>query len=73
MSGLDVSQFYTYNGSLTRKPCGEKNVKWVLLKNPVSISEEQAKALAKGWPETKDPVWGSPKTFKKGHGNNRAV
>jgi len=36
----EVKHYYTLTGSLTTPPCSE-GVKWVILKQPVSISGEQ--------------------------------
>lgn len=36
--------FYTYSGSLTTPPCSE-NVRWIVLKTPVEMSEAQIKAI----------------------------
>ena len=36
--------YYTFDGSLTTPPCTE-NVRWVVLKTPVEMSEAQLKTL----------------------------
>lgn len=38
--------YYTYTGSLTTPPCTE-GVQWLLFKNPIEISDEQFKTIAK--------------------------
>jgi carbonic anhydrase len=48
--------YYRYNGSLTTPPCSE-GVRWLVLKTPVTVSEEQVRKFAK----------------IMGHANNRPV
>lgn len=45
----DVTDFYSYNGSLTTPPCSE-NVNWVIFKNPIIISLEEVLKLKKNMP-----------------------
>jgi carbonic anhydrase len=47
--------YYTFNGSLTTPPCSE-NVRWFVLKNPVSISKDQTTAFRKIYPLNNRPV-----------------
>ena len=49
-------EYYRFNGSLTTPPCTE-GVLWLVMKNPVSVSEAQVKQLAEAL----------------GHPNNRPV
>lgn len=42
---LDDSAYYTYVGSLTMPPCSE-GVRWIILSEPATLSEEQLEALA---------------------------
>lgn len=46
----DNKAFYTYSGSLTTPPCSE-NVTWIVLKEPITISEVQLKELQKLMPK----------------------
>ena len=36
----NIQDFYYYDGSLTTPPCNQA-VKWILFKNPITISSEQ--------------------------------
>jgi carbonic anhydrase len=49
-------EYYRFNGSLTTPPCTE-GVLWLVMKNPVAVSEAQVKQLAEAL----------------GHPNNRPV
>lgn len=40
----DNKDYYRFSGSLTTPPCTE-GVRWIVMKNPVSVSAEQIKAL----------------------------
>ncbi len=42
---------YTYAGSLTTPPCSD-NVTWVLFKNPIEMTEEEIKDIAKHLPKS---------------------
>lgn len=53
MQSKDVEQllpknreYYRYNGSLTTPPCSE-GVRWLVLKQPVSVSKDQVRRFAK--------------------------
>lgn len=59
---IDVNQFlpsdkafYTYMGSLTTPPCSE-NVLWFVMKNPISVSEEQVKNFGRIYPMNARPL-----------------
>jgi carbonic anhydrase len=45
----DVTDFYSYDGSLTTPPCTE-NVKWVVFKNPIFLSLEEVLELKNNMP-----------------------
>ena len=47
--------YYTFPGSLTTPPCTE-NVTWVVLTEPVTVSEEQVEVFAKLYPGNARPV-----------------
>ena len=47
--------YYTFKGSLTTPPCSE-NVRWLVLKTPVSVSKEQTTAFRKIYPLNNRPV-----------------
>jgi len=47
--------YYTYLGSLTTPPCTE-NVTWVVLKDPVSLSEEQVENFARIYANNARPL-----------------
>lgn len=47
--------YYTFRGSLTTPPCSE-GVRWFVLKQPASLSRDQAKAFAKIFPNNARPV-----------------
>lgn len=59
---IDVNQllpsdkaFYTYMGSLTTPPCSE-NVLWFVMKNPISVSEDQVKNFGRIYPMNARPL-----------------
>lgn len=59
---IDVNQllpndkaFYTYMGSLTTPPCSE-NVLWFVMKNPISVSEDQVKNFGRLYPMNARPL-----------------
>ena len=43
-SDTSFSNYYRYNGSLTTPPCTE-GVRWVVMQTPMTVSQEQVKAL----------------------------
>ena len=47
--------YYTYPGSLTTPPCSE-NVTWLVMKEPVTISKEQAAAFARLYEHNARPI-----------------
>jgi len=59
---IDVNQllpadknYFTYMGSLTEPPCTE-NVLWLVLKNPIYVSEEQVKNFDRIYPMNARPL-----------------
>jgi len=59
---IDVNQmlpadknYFTYMGSLTEPPCSE-NVLWLVLKNPIYVSEEQVKNFDRMYPMNARPL-----------------
>ena len=59
---IDVNQmlpsdksYFTYMGSLTTPPCSE-NVLWFVLKNPISVSEDQVKNFDRIYPMNARPL-----------------
>jgi carbonic anhydrase len=59
---IDVNQllpaeknYFTYMGSLTEPPCTE-NVLWLVLKNPIYVSEEQVKNFDRMYPMNARPL-----------------
>jgi len=57
LSGLlpQVRTYFTYMGSLTTPPCTE-NVLWLVLKEPVQISQEQIGIFARLYPNNTRPL-----------------
>ncbi|MCB1138977.1 MAG: carbonic anhydrase family protein [Leptospiraceae bacterium] len=51
----DASAYYTFKGSLTIPPCSE-GVRWIVLKNPATISAEQVDAFKKLYPMNARPI-----------------
>ena len=47
--------YFTFNGSLTTPPCSE-NVRWFVLKTPVTVSKDQTTAFRKIYPLNNRPV-----------------
>jgi carbonic anhydrase len=59
---IDVNQmlpadknYFTYMGSLTEPPCSE-NVLWLVLKNPIYVSEDQVKNFDRMYPMNARPL-----------------
>jgi carbonic anhydrase len=59
---IDVNQllpedkgYFTYMGSLTTPPCSE-NVLWLVMKNPILVSEEQVKNFGRIYPMNARPL-----------------
>jgi len=61
---IDVSQFYSYDGSLTTPPCTE-GLRWSVLKQVMNISKRQLEIFTKHL--------AMDDTFAGGNGNNRAL
>ena len=51
----EIKSFYSYKGSLPRSPCSE-NVLWLVLKNPIYVSEEQVKNFDRMYPMNARPL-----------------
>jgi carbonic anhydrase len=51
----DDRRYYTYMGSLTTPPCSE-GVRWMVLKQPASLSADQAAVFARLYPMNARPV-----------------
>lgn len=49
------SGYYAYTGSQTAPPCSE-NVRWIVLKKPVSVSPEEIREFAALYPDDARPV-----------------
>lgn len=61
-SPLDLSEllpsdrrYYTYMGSLTTPPCSE-GVKWIVMRQPVTLTKEQIEIFARMYPMNARPV-----------------
>ena len=64
LDSLDMTEFWSYDGSLTTPPCTE-GIKWSVLKNVQPISEAQlAKFTA---------LWAGKADYAAGNGNNRVT
>lgn len=66
LEGLDTSEFWSYDGSLTTPPCTE-GIKWTVLKEVQTISTRQVDYF--------NALWMSNSGFTDvgGMGNNRPV
>ena len=51
----DDRRYYTYMGSLTTPPCSE-GVRWMVLKQPATVSPEQAGIFARLYPMNARPL-----------------
>jgi carbonic anhydrase len=49
------SGYYTYDGSLTTPPCSE-GVRWIVLKNPITVSQAQVEQHRALFGDTARPV-----------------
>jgi carbonic anhydrase len=56
--------YYSFNGSLTTPPCSE-GVKWMVMKQPVSVSKDQVEAFKR--------VMGHPNNRPVQPVNNRVI
>lgn len=63
LSELNLSDFWSYNGSLTTPPCTE-GVKWSVLKDVQPISREQLALFSREWANGVNP---------RGNGDNRGT
>ena len=64
LAGVDMTEYWNYNGSLTTPPCTE-GIKWTVVKQVQPISTAQ---LAKF-----TSLWAGAADFAEGKGNNRAT
>ena len=64
LEGVDFSEYWNYNGSLTTPPCTE-GIKWTVIKQVQSISDAQLKRFT--------DLWAGNPDFAGGKGNNREV
>lgn len=49
------TEYFTYNGSLTTPPCAE-GVRWFVLRNPISLTQEQLTTLAGHFRDNVRPI-----------------
>ena len=61
---VDMTRYWSYDGSFTTPPCTQ-GIKWTVIEQVQSISEEQLKKIT-------DRLAGDP-SFAEGKGNNRVV
>ncbi|KAI9140734.1 alpha carbonic anhydrase [Paraphysoderma sedebokerense] len=54
-SSCDLSQYFTYKGSLTTPPCSE-NVRWIVMRQPIVINPHQYEILKNSVPYNARPV-----------------
>ena len=61
-SALDLAEllpadrrYYTYMGSLTTPPCSE-GVKWIVMRQPVTLTKEQIEIFARMYPMNARPI-----------------
>jgi len=64
LAGLDMTEYWNYNGSLTTPPCTE-GIKWTVIKEVQPISQAQLDKF--------NALWSGASDFAEGKGNNRVV
>ena len=64
LSTLDLTDFWSYDGSLTTPPCTE-GIKWSVLRNVQPISKRQLKRFT--------DLWSGNMDYAEGKGNNRVI
>jgi len=64
LSTLDLTDFWSYDGSLTTPPCTE-GIKWSVLRNVQPISKKQLKRFT--------DLWSGNMDYAEGKGNNRVI
>ena len=64
LAGVDMTEYWNYNGSLTTPPCTE-GIKWTVIKDVQPISRAQLEKFTS--------LWADDTTFAEGKGNNRVV
>ena len=64
LGGVDMTDYWSYDGSLTTPPCSE-GLKWSVIKQVQPISADQLKKFTERMSDNAD--------FAGGNGNNRVV
>lgn len=64
LAGVDMTEYWNYNGSLTTPPCTE-GIKWTVVKEVQPITTAQLAKFTE--------LWSGDATFAEGKGNNRNV
>lgn len=64
LAGVDMTEYWNYNGSLTTPPCTE-GIKWTVIKEVQPISTAQLEKFT--------ALWSGATDFAEGKGNNRLV